>query len=116
MGPCVSAISAIAGSIDGRSATSSRATEQPAAARCAKASGRRAVATTFQPALAKRSAVASPIPEEEPVIRTVLETSATLALPGALHYTPLAASPACARPAAPILFRNGVHRWAPRMS
>ena len=40
-------------------------------------SGRRALAYTVMPARARRSAVARPMPVEQPVIRTAFETSAT---------------------------------------
>ena len=40
--------------------------------RSASVSGRRAVAYTVQPSLTRRSAVASPMPDEHPVIRTDL--------------------------------------------
>src|SRR3954454_13147724 len=56
--------------------TSSAIVRQPLASRSAIDSGLRAVAYTVCPPAASRSAVARPIPVEQPVIRTAFETPA----------------------------------------
>src|SRR5919204_1846192 len=62
--------------IDSSSVTSSASVSHPRSPSSAIDSALRAVAYTLQPRAARRSAVARPIPDEQPVIRTARETSA----------------------------------------
>src|SRR4051794_39299829 len=58
--------------MDASSVTSSDAVRQPAASSSASVPASRAVAQVVKPARAKASAVARPMPVEQPVTRTVL--------------------------------------------
>jgi len=71
MTPSSSRIRLTTRSISSCSVTSSAAVSQPASANGSISSGSRAVAYTVQPSSAKASAVARPIPDEQPVMSTV---------------------------------------------
>ena len=64
--------------IDASSVTSRGSVLQPAASRSLSVSGRRAVAYTVQPSRTSNKAVACPMPDEQPVIRTALEGTSGL--------------------------------------
>src|SRR5262245_58923995 len=68
--PCSCSMTPTAARIDASSVTSSASVRQPTRARSVNVSGRRAVAYTVQPAAASRTAVAAPIPDEQPVMST----------------------------------------------
>src|SRR3954464_8185130 len=68
--PSACSTAVTAARMDSSSLTSRASVLQPAASRSAIDSGRRAVAQTFMPRPASRSAVARPMPVEQPVIRT----------------------------------------------
>src|SRR5205807_1314167 len=65
--------------IESSSVTSRASTVHPFCSSAASVSGRRAVAYTFHPSCARRAAVASPMPDEQPVIRTAFDGAVTTA-------------------------------------
>src|SRR4029079_699879 len=71
MWPCYRSTAATAARIDASLVTSSESRSAPACTSDSSVSGRRAVAYTVQPAAVIRSAIAAPMPEEQPVMRTV---------------------------------------------
>src|SRR5512133_3557927 len=73
--PSASTTASTAALRDASSTTSSASVLQPSASRAASVSGLRAVAYTDQPALARRDAVAAPMPDEQPVISTARDGS-----------------------------------------
>src|SRR5204863_8442366 len=87
--PSASSTAATAVRLDSSSVTSRASVLQPRSARSAIDSGRRAVAYTCHPDAARRSAVARPNPEEQPVTKTAREASALIG--------PLYPGPPCAR-------------------